>query len=300
MLRRFRERSAEPELMDAEAAGGIELREAYRHLRRLNRLFGTARPVLYGVRRLWAEAGYPARLTVLDIGAGAGDVNRLLLRWADRQGIRLNVILADRRIEACREAKRLFKDERRVRIMLGDLFDLPNACADIVTATHFAHHFAPDELPDVVRRMLRASRLGAVLCDIHRHWVPWASVWLAARLISRNRYIRHDGPLSVAKGFRTEDWRVLREALDDCELECRWRPMFRYVALVRRRTTPEGEHRAGLAGSMAADGHRTAADGNPPVPDRQPAHPFPEDHGAGRPQAKLSSTESITPGRERP
>lgn len=307
MLRRFRERSAEPELMDAEAAGGIELREAYRHLRRLNRLFGTARPVLYGVRRLWAEAGYPARLTVLDIGAGAGDVNRLLLRWADRQGIRLNVILADRRIEACREAKRLFKDERRVRIMLGDLFDLPNARADIVTATHFAHHFAPDELPDVVRRMLRASRLGAVLCDIHRHWVPWASVWLAARLISRNRYIRHDGPLSVAKGFRTEDWRVLREALDDCELECRWRPLFRYVALVRRRTAPDGEHRtAGLpghrtmAGSRMEIGHRTAPDGDPPVPDRQPAHPAPEDHGTGRPPAKHASAESILPGRERP
>ncbi|HEY8528943.1 MAG TPA: hypothetical protein VIL22_04585, partial [Paenibacillaceae bacterium] len=120
MLRRFRERAAEPELMDAGFAGGTELREAYRHLRRLNRLFGTARPVLYGVRRIWTEAGRPARLSVLDVGSGAGDVNRLLLRWAERHGVRLTVILADRRIEACREAKRLFRDERRVRVLCGD------------------------------------------------------------------------------------------------------------------------------------------------------------------------------------
>jgi SAM-dependent methyltransferase len=241
MLRPFRERAAGPELMDLEAAGGAELREAYRHLRRLNRLFCTARPVLFGVRRIWADAGRPARLTVLDVGAGAGDVNRLLLRWADRHGVRLTVILADRMEEACLEAKRLFRGEPRVRVVHGDLFDLPEACADIVTATHFAHHFAADELPRVIRRMLRASRLGAVLCDIHRHWVPWMSVWLAARLISRNRYIRHDGPLSVAKGFRGEDWRGLREALDDCELEYRWRPMFRYVALIRHGTKDHGD-----------------------------------------------------------
>jgi len=244
MLRRFRERAPGPELMDLAAAGGAELREAYRHLRRLNRLFGTAGPVLFGVRRIWADAGRPARLTVLDIGAGAGDVNRLLLRWADRHGVRITVILTDRMEEACLEARRLFRGERRVHVVRGDLFDLPDACADIVTATHFAHHFAADELPRVVRRMLRASRLGAVLCDIHRHWVPWMSVWLAARLLSRNRYIRHDGPLSVAKGFRGKDWRDLREALDDCELEYRWRPMFRYVALVRHRTADRGD--AGL------------------------------------------------------
>jgi len=280
MLRRFRERAAEPELMDAGFAGGTELREAYRHLRRLNRLFGTARPVLYGVRRIWTEAGRPARLSVLDVGSGAGDVNRLLLRWAERHGVRLTVILADRRIEACREAKRLFRDERRVRVLCGDLFDLPDACADIVTATHFAHHFAPDELPRVVRRMLRSARLGAVLCDIHRHWVPWASVWLAARLLSRNRYIRHDGPLSVAKGFRAEDWRVLREALDDCDLEYHWRPMFRYVALVRRRTAPAGQR-------TEPAGKRASTDSSLPVPDR---HPQPEHPPA----------ESVTPGRERP
>jgi SAM-dependent methyltransferase len=234
MWRRFRERAAAPELMDEAFQGGAELREAYRHLRRLNRLFGAARPVLYGVRRLWTEAGRPAALSVLDIGAGSGDVNRLLLRWADRQGLRMTVVLADRSEEACAEARRLFRGEPRVRVVRGDLFRLPPACADIVTATQFAHHFAPDELPRVAQCLLRASRLGVVLCDIHRHWVPWLAVWLATRLLSRNRFIRHDGPLSVAKGFVADDWRRLGEALADGELTCRWRPLFRHVAVIRR------------------------------------------------------------------
>lgn len=220
--------------MDEAFPGGAELLEAYRHLRRLNRLFGAARPVLYGVRRIWAEAGRPAELSVLDIGAGSGDVNRLLLRWADRQGVRMTVVLADRSEEACAEARRLYSGEPRVRVVRSDLFRLPDACADIVTATQFAHHFAADELPRVAQSMLRASRLGAVLCDIHRHWAPWLAVWLATRLLSRNRFIRHDGPLSVAKGFVAKDWRRLGEALAGCELTCRWRPLFRHVAIVRR------------------------------------------------------------------
>lgn len=242
--------------MDEPSLGGAELTEAYRHLRRLNRLFGAARPVLCGVRRLWAEAGRPPELSVLDVGAGSGDVNRLLLRWAERKGVRMTVVLADRKKEACAEARQLYDGDPRVRVVRCDLFRLPDACADIVTATQFAHHFAADELPRVVQSMLRASRLGAVLCDIHRHWAPWLAAWLATRLLSRNRFVRHDGPLSVARGFVANDWRRLGEALADCELTYRWRPMFRHVVIVRR----------AAAGN---DGHPAPA-GDPPVPGGEP------------------------------
>lgn len=227
-------RAAEAEYMDDFTIGGEELGEALRHLRLLNRIFCASGPALYGVKRLWAEAGKPGKLSVLDIGSGSGDVNRALLRWAERNRVELRIELIDATEEACAEARRIFAREPRVTVTLGDLFDLPERRADIATASQFVHHFADERLPEALRMLLRASRLGAVVSDIHRHPVAWSAVWVATRLLSRNRYIRHDGPLSVAKGFRAADWRRLQRELPDVRLQARWRPLFRYAVMVAK------------------------------------------------------------------
>ncbi|MHC2205392.1 2-polyprenyl-3-methyl-5-hydroxy-6-metoxy-1,4-benzoquinol methylase [Paenibacillus sp. PvR053] len=236
MFKSLRQRAAESELMDDLSAGGPELREALQHLRKLNGIFGASAPALYGVRRLWTEADKPRRLSILDIGSGSGDVNRKILRWADANRIELKITLVDITEEACEEARQFYYNEPRVRVMRSDVFKLPEACADVVTGTQFVHHFASDELLRVARSMLKASRIGVVINDIHRHWIPWAAVWLTARIVSRNRFVVNDGPLSVAKGFRSEDWDGLKKALGESEskLWYTWRPLFRYAVVIRK------------------------------------------------------------------
>jgi len=228
----LRKRATAPELMDDLTRGGDELREALQHLRRLNRLFAASGQTLHGVSRLWAQTGRPTRLSVLDVGAGSGDVNKRLLRWADAQGVELSITLADRTEEACAEASAYFADEPRVSVVRSDLFELAPEAADIVTASQFVHHFDDDELADVASAMLCASRIGVVIQDIHRHWLPWTAVWLASRVVSGNRYIVNDGPLSVAKGFRAEDWERLSERLGTVKAAYSWRPLFRYVVTI--------------------------------------------------------------------
>lgn len=233
VFRMLQHRAKEPELMDDFSAGGPELREALQHLRILNRIFGAAAPTLYGVRRLWTEAGKPERFSVLDVGSGSGDVNGHLLRWADANKIDLGITLVDISEEACEEARLFFHNEPRVQVMRSDLFALPESCADVITGTQFVHHFAENELSKVVDNMLKASRFGVVINDIHRHWIPWVAVWLTARMVSNNRYIVNDGPLSVAKGFRSTDWKNLSKALGVSGIFFAWRPLFRYVVVIR-------------------------------------------------------------------
>ena len=239
MLDPLRMRAERRERMDG-AVPGPELTGAYRRLRTLNRLFGAAGPVRFGVERLWMEAGRPGRLTLLDVGAGSGDVNRALLRWAGRNGVGLRIRLVDVREEACREARRLFREDGRVDVERCDLFDLPERAADIVTATQVVHHFGDEELPRVIRRMLDVSRIGVVIGDLRRHIVPWAAVWLTARLLTRNRCIREDAPLSVARGFRDGDWeRLIRE--DGFKEVAFWRRApFRYAVVIRKGKSADG------------------------------------------------------------
>lgn len=232
MIGFFARRSSEPERMDDFSKGGAELTEALVHLRRLNRIFGASGPALYGVRRLWETLGRPRRLTLLDVGAGSGDINRNILRWARKQSVEMNVILADVTEEARAESERVFRGEPSVTFVRSDLFDLPARCADIATASQFAHHFDPELLPRMIERMLDVSKAGIVINDIHRHWIAWCAVWLVTRIVSDNRYIRHDGPLSVARGFREAEFRDAAKKLGISKMTVSWRPLFRYSVII--------------------------------------------------------------------
>ncbi|WP_211748285.1 methyltransferase domain-containing protein [Paenibacillus sp. Marseille-Q4541] len=234
IFRSLSTRAKEDELMDDFSMGGEELSEALKHLRRLNKIFGAPGPTRYGVEKLWKDIGRPKKLSVLDVGAGSGDVNRKLLEWADAQEIDMKITLVDLTEEACEEARLYFQEEKRVQVIRADVKSLPERYADIVTGSQFVHHFEGQELVDIVTYMLKTSKFGVVINDIHRHSVPYTAVWLTTRMISRNRYIRHDGPLSVAKGFTDKDWIDLKTKLNHSTMTYSWKPLFRYAVVIPR------------------------------------------------------------------
>jgi SAM-dependent methyltransferase len=225
-------RSTALELMDDRSIGGDELAEALRQLRNINRWLGSGWPTLEGVLRLWWRAGRPARLSILDVGAGSGDVNRLLLDWADRCGIALQISLVDIHPETCAAAAAYYRDDPRVQVICSDLLRLGTQPADIVSAALFTHHFASEQLPAVFAALARPARIGVVVNDLHRHPLAWAGIWLATRLFSRNRMIRHDAPLSVQRGFRSIDLDHLRATHGLAGMTYAWRPFFRYLILI--------------------------------------------------------------------
>ncbi|MGM1048736.1 MAG: methyltransferase domain-containing protein [Bacillota bacterium] len=237
IFRNLTKRAQEDELMDDFSTGGEELIEALKHLRRLNKIFAAPGPTRYGIEKLWNDIGRPESLTILDVGAGSGDVNRKLLQWADDKGIHLNITLVDLTEEACEEARSLFQNEPRIQVKQADVRQMPEVSADIVTGSQFVHHFDGEELIDIVSHMLKASRYGVVINDIHRHVVSYTAVWITTRIISRNRYIRHDGPLSVAKGFTGADWKDLKRKLNHDSMTYAWKPLFRYAVVIPHKRT---------------------------------------------------------------
>jgi SAM-dependent methyltransferase len=225
-------RSAALELLDDPTIGGAELQQALAQLRVINQALGAARPTVEGVAAFWRAAGQPTMLTVLDVGTGSGDMSYALLRWAEQHGVRLQLVLVDIHPETCAAAAAAHRSEPHVTVVCSDLLQLALQPVDIVTAALFTHHFSQAQLPAVYYAMRDAARYGVVVNDLHRHLLAWAFIWLATRLLSRNRMIRHDAPLSVRRGFRTADLQHLRQAPGLSGIQFAWRPLFRYLILL--------------------------------------------------------------------
>ncbi len=225
-------RSEALELLDDPAIDERDLTRCLGQLRHINRWLGAAFPTLEGVRRLWLHAGCPTHLSLLDVGAGSGEGNRLLLSWARLHRIHLRITLIDVNPHACATAAAYYRDEPQVTVQQGDLLAVPPDSADIVTASLVLHHVPTARLAEVVRGLARASRLGVVINDLHRHPLAWLGIWLISRLFSRNRLLRYDAPLSVERGFCAADFERLRAHPGLDGLQYRWRPLFRYLVIV--------------------------------------------------------------------
>jgi SAM-dependent methyltransferase len=218
--------------MDDLANGGGELAVALCQLRLINRLLGAAWPTLWGVYQLWRQAGRPSHLHLLDVGAGSGDANRLLLRWARLAGVDLRITLLELNPETCAHARRYWSDEPRVTVQQGDLFAIEPGAVDLVTASMVLHHFETSAVARALRVLRRAARIGVVAGDLHRHWIAWLFIRGATWLLSRNPMIRHDAPLSVARGFARSELVELRRAEGLGGLRFCWAPLFRWLLLL--------------------------------------------------------------------
>ena len=192
---------------------------------RANALFGGRSAVAWGVDRLVQGTATQA-LTLIDVGAGMGDV----ASWLTRRGAgSLRPVTLDRH----REAARLCR-ERGLPSVQGDAFRLPLAdrSIDIVVASQLLHHFNRAATVHLVRELTRVARVGVVVGDLRRSRVAAAGIWLAAVALRFHAVSRRDGVVSVGRGYTKQELgELLREAGAAAAVTAR--PGFRLVATWR-------------------------------------------------------------------
>lgn len=229
-------RSSELELMDDPTIQGSELEETLVQIEVINRTLGGNTPSLYGLARL-----IPAdqrRVTVLDVGTGAGELPRRMLPFLKARGHHAEITGIDLSETSVRFARRRSVKQDGLRFEVRDLFAYPDEpCFDVVHAAAVLHHFPGESALRALRKMFVLSRLGVVINDLHRHPVAYYGIKVLTRIFSRNRLIRNDAPLSVCRGFVRAELLELavRAGMEDVEIG--WRPMFRWAFVARRTAT---------------------------------------------------------------
>lgn len=225
----------------ARAAGAIEmldrpapaadLSECLHDVARLNGLFGGRRVTLVHVRRLLRRVPRDRVATVLDVGTGSADVPRALVRWARRTGRRIRVLALDRDAATLGVGRRASRDYPEIALVQGDALALPLRpwSVDVVISALTLHHLEPAAAAACLAAMDGAARVGFVVNDLFRSRPAYALVWIATRLLARNRMSRHDGPLSVLRAYTPREVRGLcaRAGLSGVRVR-------RYPALMRQ------------------------------------------------------------------
>lgn len=245
---RFARRSSADEWMDDPSIGGPELEAALRQLTRINRLLGGYAPSVAGVLGLLGGAAphpsvLPRTARLLDVGTGAADTPRRLIEACAARGTVLHVTAIDLAAHTVAYAQRHSAAHPSLNAVQADLLaidaDAPGARFDVVHAAMVLHHFRDDDAVRALARMYALAEFGVIVNDLHRHPLAYWGFRALAAVAFRNRMIRHDGPVSVLRGFRRAELRALaaRAGWPMDRTRLRWWPLFRWQLVADKRGT---------------------------------------------------------------
>lgn len=216
------------EFLDDPGIDGAIVVRSLRDVARANTLFGGRRAVLRALdETLPALAARATEATLLDVGTGMGDIPFHARRLAARRGLRLETVGVELSEPLARASR-----SRVGQAVLADGFALPFADGgvDVVTCSQLLHHFAEPEAERLLRELARVARVRVIVGDLRRSWLAASGFWLASWALRFHPITRHDGVLSVLRGFTRDELAALARAAGADAPHVRHRLGWRVVA----------------------------------------------------------------------
>ena len=206
MLDRFKQRSHRLEHIDTGNYTADEYEDCIGELQLVNRWIGDAHTLKATLLRE-VEAQRLKSFSMLDIGAGSGELLRVVAMWARQTHRQLRAVgldLNERMAESIVEESERFDEISSVR---GDALRLPFADAefDYVICSLFTHHLLDQQVVQVLSEMSRVAKRRIFVIDLHRHPVAYFLYTTVGKLILHSRLVRHDGALSILRGFKSDE-----------------------------------------------------------------------------------------------
>ncbi len=202
--------AAEPELMDLPQPVTAELEQDLANLASLNRHFGSHRLIRHFLAR-WLKRGGAYR--VLDLATGAGDVPRLIVEWARRQGVSVRITAVDANAATIEIARGRSLEFPEIEWVQGDaLTYAPGEPFDLVCCSLALHHFSEESAVSLLRRCRELSRGYVLVADLERSRLAQLGIWLVTQFIYREPMTRFDGRLSIRRAFSFSELRELTQA----------------------------------------------------------------------------------------
>jgi SAM-dependent methyltransferase len=206
MFDRFKQRSYELEHLDKGDYTSEEYEGCIVELQLVNQWLGDASALRRTLLREIEDSQLQS-FSVLDVGAGSGELLRVIGKWA-RTGSRsarlCGLEMNARSAFAIVDESNSFPEVTAVR---GDAFHLPfvDSEFDYAICSLFTHHFVDEQVVAVLRELDRVARRRIFVIDLHRHPVAYYFYTTVGRLFLHNRLLREDGALSILRSFKPDE-----------------------------------------------------------------------------------------------
>ena len=215
MFERFKQRSLEPENLDKGSYTPEEYEGCMVELRRVNEWLGDANALRDSLLKEIERRDLKS-FSVLDVGAGSGELLRVSARWtreSGRTGSFVGVELNQRSAKAILEESVEFSEIASVR---ANGLELPfrDKTFDYVIQSLTLHHFDDEGAIKLIKEMARIAARGIFVIDLERSPVAYFFYTTIGRLFLHNRLIREDGALSILKSFTPHEMEQIGRRAD--------------------------------------------------------------------------------------
>ncbi|MDF2560438.1 MAG: hypothetical protein K0R99_1884 [Microbacterium sp.] len=198
------------ELMDDPHADARMLARTYGRFGFVNAL--VSRPGTLYRRDIRPRAERAGRLRILDIGAGGGDLCRLLAGRLRHDGFDVEITALDADERAIRWAS-AHDHGAGIRYRCALTTELVDAgdTYDVVLSNHVLHHLDHDEFQTVLGDSTRLVAPGGLVShhDIARsraaHALFAAATWPISRTLLADSFIREDGLISIRRSYTVDE-----------------------------------------------------------------------------------------------
>jgi len=206
VLEKFRHRSYELENIDKGTYTPEEYEGCIVELQRVNEWLGDAKALRGSLLKEIERQGLRS-FSVLDVGAGSGEILRVAAQWArdtDSAARLIGLELNQRSAQAILEESVEFPEISSVQGS-GLVLPFPDASIDYVISSLTLHHFEDEGAVNLLREMGRVASRGVFVIDLHRNPMAYFFYTTLGHLILHNRLLREDGALSILKSFTPDE-----------------------------------------------------------------------------------------------
>jgi len=206
----FRQRSEKLERIDTGHYTNEEYEVFLREIRFINRYLGDSRALRKTLFRE-IEKKDLREFSVLDVGAGSGELLRQIAVFAARTGKQATLAGLDLNEISAAAIRRDCADFPNIATIRGDALTLPLAdnSYDYAISSLFFHHLTNDQIVVALKEMSRVARRGIFVIDLHRHRAAYALYQLFCIAFRISALVREDGSLSILRGFKPSELQKL-------------------------------------------------------------------------------------------
>jgi 2-polyprenyl-3-methyl-5-hydroxy-6-metoxy-1,4-benzoquinol methylase len=225
-------RSYKKELLDGNDIPFEDIKQNMKELDTINTLLGGHTISIDGVKKIIQKNKKIAdkkSLVICEIGCGGGDNIKAINKWCKKNSVAVSFIGIDIKKECidfaaqqCSgiDASWIVSPYQQVR------FEKKPA---IIFSSLFCHHFNEDELLFMLQWMKNNATAGFFINDLHRNSIAYYTIEWLTKLFSRSYLVKHDAPLSVARGFTKKEWQQILNDAGISNALVKWKWAFRHL-----------------------------------------------------------------------